>query len=150
MTAHPVCRRPWPLHRVHSALDVAVTRCDPVIAVAAGSPAAPPRQATLGLQFPECGWIPTQAISNENAREPIVGIGQCFLQKLLGCFAIRCFGEEEIDCLAMAIDGPDQAHPISSNPNKRLIWLHISLTTTDRGLIWGWISNVRILGKSPV
>ena len=66
---------------------MAVIRFDPVIAVASGSLAASPRQATLGLQFPECGWITAQAITGKDVRKAGVGIRQCFLQKQLGGLA---------------------------------------------------------------
>jgi hypothetical protein len=80
---------------------------DSIITVSARSLAAAARQATLGLQFPERSWITAQAISGEDVRNPIVGIGQCFLQKLRVSFAVPCFGEVEVDRLPVAIDGTE-------------------------------------------
>ena len=79
---------------------------DPIITVAARSLAATARQATLGL-LPDCGWITAHAITGEDVREPVVGIGQCFLQKQLGSFAIPCFGEVEVYRPSVAIDGTE-------------------------------------------
>jgi hypothetical protein len=45
------------LHRAQPALDLPMIGFDSVITVAARSLAAAARQATLGLQFSECGWI---------------------------------------------------------------------------------------------
>ena len=113
-------RRPWPLHRAQPALDVTVIGFDPIITVAARSLAATARQATLGL-LPDCGWITAHAITGEDVREPVVGIGQCFLQKQLGSFAVPCFGEVEVYRPSVAIDGTEQVFPLAGSPNKRLI-----------------------------
>jgi hypothetical protein len=59
------------------------------------------------------------AISSENVWSAVVRVGQCLLQKPLGGFVIPRFRQIEVHRLApVAIDRPEQVHPLASDPNE--------------------------------
>jgi hypothetical protein len=69
-------RRPRPLHRSYSPLDVAVIGFDPVITIAAHSLTAMPPHAAVGLQLSNRRRIAPEAISRKYVWRRIVRIGE--------------------------------------------------------------------------
>jgi hypothetical protein len=119
------CYCPGPLHRMESALDVAVIGFDSVIAVRIGSMAAVVRDATFSLQFADRRRITPQTIAGELTWRAVVGVRQMPFEGTIW----RPRGRASSRGRSLLSGRAHQRHgtgtSTSCDPNKSLIQCHV-------------------------
>src|SRR3954471_10468624 len=108
-------------HGLGQALDPAVVLLDPVIEPApTPMPGEVPQLAFL-LHLAQLAGIALEAVGHDLARVAGMLAAEGTLEEALGCLLVPLGAEQEVDCLAGAVDCPVEIAPLPADPDVRLI-----------------------------